>query len=353
LYTVNDSTKGTICVTGAAGYIGSHVVATLLRAGYRVNATVRDPDDEKRTEHLRALTEGSGSRLTLYRADLLAPGAFDEAVSESDAVCHIASAVRLTAKEPKRDIVDVAVKGTRNVLDSVARHRNIKRVILTSSIAAVVDYQKPDGHTFTEEDWAEDATVDQSPYALSKTLAEQNAWAFRKSLGNDAHFDLVSLNPSVVIGPVLSKGHLRTSPGLVHNILSGRIWGCPRLHFNLVDVRDVADAHLRAIEAPSASGRYILTQRGMWWREIAESLRRQFPSFPVKTRQLPDSVLYAAALFDKRVSVSFLRNNLGRRYFFNTARSASELGLRYRDPVSTLHDTCRSLIERGWVQNPA
>lgn len=339
-----------VCVTGATGYLGSHVVKQLLDQGYRVRAMVRDPDNADNVGHLRALVEAPAHPVELVRGDVMQPDTLDAPLGDCELVCHMASPVRLFAKDPQRSIVDVAVKGTEHVLSAVHRVGAARRVVLTSSVAAVVGYDKPESYVFTEADWNESADLKVTPYMLSKTLAERAAWAFQGALPEAERFELVALNPVVVMGPLLKKEHVRSSPNTLRDLLVRKMPACPRLYFGIVDVRDVALAHLRALELPEVSGRYILHNRGLWMREMAQMIAPRFPDYPVPTWPLPDVAVYAASLFDKRLSFAFLRQQLGRSMVIDNSRSRRELGLEYRPLEETLVDTCQSFIELGMAR---
>lgn len=336
-----------VAVTGAAGYLGSHLVELLCREGYDVTAVVRNPDDKAKLAHLHRLAEGAPHPLRLAAGDLLTPGSHDEAFAGCEAVFHLASPVRLRAKDPQRDIVDVAVKGTGNVLQSARRVGTVKTVVLTSSVAAVVSDGKAKGYRFTESDWNESSTLREDPYPLSKTLAERAAWDMHASLPESERFRLVALNPVVVQGPLFHRAHYRSSPNMVGDIFLGRVPACPRLHLNLVDVRDVALAHLRALVSPEAQGRYLLAAQGLWMQDIGRTLASHFPKEKVRTRRLPDLALYAAALFDKRLSVGWVRRNLGRITHIDASRARQELLMVFRPVEETLLDTARSLLALG------
>jgi nucleoside-diphosphate-sugar epimerase len=338
-----------VCVTGATGYLGSHVVKELLAQGYRVRAVVRDPGNEDNVGHLRTLVEAPAHPLELVRGDIMSPETLDEPLQGCELVCHMASSVRLFAKDPQRDIVDVAVKGTHHVLAAVRRVGAARRVILTSSVAAITDHTKPEGYVFTEADWNGSADLKVTPYLLSKTLAERAAWTFHAGLPEAERFELVALNPVVVMGPLYKKAHVRSSPNTLLDLLARRMPACPRLYFGVVDVRDVARAHRLALELPGASGRYILHNRGLWIREMAQLIAPRFPGYAVPTWPLPDIAVYAAALFDKRLSIAFLRQQLGRSVVLDNSRSRRELGLEYRPMEETLVDTCQSFIDLGMV----
>jgi nucleoside-diphosphate-sugar epimerase len=338
-----------VAVTGAAGFIGSHVVLRLLERGHEVVGTVRDASDAGRTDHLRALAEGKPGSLRLVSADLMEPGSFDAAVSGCRWVVHTASSVRLTAPEPQRDIVDVAVRGTAHVLEAARRAETVERVVLTSSIAAVVDDSRPAPYVHTESDWNESATLGKSPYPLSKVEAERFAWRFMDELPPVNRFSLVTLQPGYTLGPVLARGHLRTSPGAVRDLLRRTFPACPKLSFSLVDVRDVAEAHVRALENEDAAGRYICVSRPLWMREMSAAIRAELPQSKAPTRELPNLVMYAVGALDKRLSFSFLRRNLGKRFDLSAERARTELGLAFRPPEESVRATARSIVDQGFV----
>ncbi len=330
-----------ILVTGGSGYIASHIVQQLLAKGFEVRATVRDPQDHAKTGHLRAL-EGA-DRLELVAADLTGEGDFHEPARDAQGVVHAASSVRLRAADPQRDIVDVAVDGTKNVLDAIDAAPDVRTVVVTSSIAAVIDDDKDPSYRFDEDDWNTSSTVHNAPYPLSKTLAERAAWARAET----ADYRLTTINPGLVLGPVFIKAHIRSSPNVLHDLLSGKFPLAPQFCFGIVDVRDVARAHVEALVRPDAQGRHILCNRGMWMREIASMLRTEFPTQEVPRFQMPNFAMYAVALFDKRLTWDFLRRNLGVQRRLDNAKSKRALGIEYMPIEDTILDTARSFIEHG------
>jgi dihydroflavonol-4-reductase len=336
-----------VCVTGATGFIGSHVITTLLDRGYAVRGTVRDPNNTAATAHLVEHARKVGGELELVAADLIDPGAFKSAVADCPHVCHVASSVRLTARDPQREIVDVAVEGTRNVLEAIIAAGCARRVVITSSISAIVDESKPADYIHRETDWNAGATLEASPYPLSKTLAEKAAWATVEALPEDRRFGLVTINPSMVLGPILTKEHARSSPSVIRDLMTGKFPMVPKFAFGVVDVRDVALAHVRALEDENAEGRHILDCRNAWFIEIADEIRKAHPNLEAPKRQMPDALMYVAALFDKRLTWAFLRNNLSISRKLDNTRSREKLGIEYRPLDQTIRETSQSIIDMG------
>lgn len=337
------------CVTGASGFIGTHMVRELLERGYTVRATVRDATNEAKTAHLRALPGATAAALSLHSANLLDEGAFDEVVAGCDVVFHVASAVFLTANDPQKDIVDPALIGTRNVFSAIAKAGTVKSVGLTSSIAAVMSVSPRPDHVYTEADWADDATLEIAPYPLAKRLAEKAAWAARDAQPEDQRYDMVVVNPVLVTGPVYAKVHVRSSPSVIRDLMRGSFKGCPNLGFGLVDVRDVVNALADGVEAGGKTGRYILYAENMWMQEIAQTIAKAFPERKVPTRTIPNFVMYFAAFFDKRLTWAFLKRNLGSQSKIDNSRVQAELGIELRDIRSSIRDTCQSFIDKGFV----
>ncbi|XP_040995254.1 phenylacetaldehyde reductase-like [Juglans microcarpa x Juglans regia] len=269
-----------VCVTGASGYIASWLVKFLLQRGYTVRASVRDPNDPKKTSHLLAL-DGAKERLHLFKANLLEEGSFDAAIQGCEGVFHTASPFYHDVKDPEAELLDPAVKGTLNVLNSCTKSASVKRVVLTSSIAAVAFNGKPrTPDVVVDETWFSDPEICKEAklwYVVSKTLAEEAAWKFAKENG----LDMVAINPSMVIGPLLQPT-LNTSAAAISNLVNGaQVF--PNLSFGWINVKDVANAHVQAYEIPSASGRYCLVERVAHHSEVVRILRELYPSL-----QLPE-----------------------------------------------------------------
>ncbi|KAG5238463.1 cinnamoyl-CoA reductase family protein [Salix suchowensis] len=315
-----------VCVTGGSGYIASWLVKLLLQRGYTVKTTVRDPYDPKKTEHLLAL-DGAKERLHLFKADLLEEGAFDPAVDGCEGVFHTASPVSLSpTDDPQVDLIDPALKGTLNVLRSCAKVHSIRRVVLTSSIAACIYSGKPLDHDVViDETWHSNPAICKELkawYPLSKTLAEEAAWSFAKENATD----LVVMNPSFVIGPLLQPT-LNLTVEMILNLVNGAET-YPNGYYCCMDVRDLANAHIQAFEIPSASGRYGLSANVTAFSEVLKIIHENYP-----TLRLPEK---SEESMYKPYQVS--------------KEKAETLGISFTPLDLTLVDTIESLREKGFLK---
>ena len=342
----------TICVTGANGYVGSHVVGALLAEGYRVRATVRDPSSEAKTAHLEALAVEleARERLTFARGDLMEARSFDDAVAGCEAVVHTAASVVFNHPDPQKGIVDPSVEGTRNVLESVKRSGTVKRVVHTSSMVAVYGWDKPADHVFTESDWNTASTLVNDPYGLAKVQSEKAARAYVDALPEAERFELVHLNPGMVFGPPLTKVHAKASPRLLRDVISRGQPGVPRLMLNVVDVREVAVAHVRALSHEAPPARCLLVAENAWMTDLAAELQAQFPDIRMGARPIPKLAVLLAGLFDKTLNVRQLWNLVGRPMPIDSALSREAYGMSYRPVSETLRDTATPMIEQGWAR---
>ncbi|KAL8480067.1 hypothetical protein ACS0TY_026848 [Phlomoides rotata] len=279
------ATKKTVCVTGASGYIASWLVKFLLHRGYTVKASVRDPNDPKKTQHLLDL-DGAKERLHLIKANLLEEGSFDSVVDGCEGVFHTASPFYHAVTDPQAELIEPALKGTLNVLGSCAKTPSVKRVVLTSSVAAVAYNSKPrTPDVVVDETWWSDPEFCkqmQQWYVLSKTLAEDAAWKFVEEKG----IDMVTINPAMVIGPLLQPT-LNTSSAAILNLINGSET-YPNASFGWINVKDVAYAHILAYENPSASGRYCLVETVAHFSEVVQILRKLYPNFKLPEKCADD-----------------------------------------------------------------
>jgi len=291
-----------VLVTGGSGFIGSHCILQLLNSGYRVRTTVRTLDRE---QEVRAMLEAAGAdatgRLSFVEADLLSDAGWAAAVAGCDYVLHVASPFPPGLPKNEDELIIPAREGALRVLRA-ARDAGVKRVVLTSSFAAVGYGQKITDRPFSEENWT-DPNQKIGAYVKSKTIAERAAWDFIEREGGALELSVV--NPVGVLGPVLGKDY-STSIQLVQRLLDGTVPGIPNLSFALVDVRDVADLHLRAMTHPAARGERFIAVAGesMAMREIAKVLRDHLGQTArrVPTRVIPNWIVRLSALFDQSLA---------------------------------------------------
>ena len=338
-----------VVVTGAAGFVGSHVVRELLARGYRVRAAARRLADPARLAPLRALP-GAGDRLEVAEVDVLDGAAVALALAGGNAVIHAASPYHLDVADPERDLVRPAVEGTRAVMRAAAAEPTITRVVVTSSVAALTD--EPPPRPLDERDWNTSSTLTRNPYYLSKTLAERAAHELAES-PEGARLRVVTLLPGVVLGPCLSS-HVSESHHVLLDLLRGRIPGYIALAWGLVDVRDVARAHVDALEVAAARGRYVCVAGTRTMREVVAVLRSTRAS-PVGLPRMPwdrppFGVFVRASLVLWPPGVrAFVRSHLGRAPAYDTSRIARDLAFAPRHPDETLRDTVESFLAHGHV----
>lgn len=341
-----------ILVTGANGFIASQIVRLLLEQGYRVRGTVRDPAKD---QHLGAMAAamGAGSRLELAPADLLAEGSFDAPARDCQLVLHTASPYVITPKDPRRDLVEPAELGTLNVLRS-AKQAGVKRVVLTSSVAAMTD--EPDGSTVDEKSWNTKSTLKRNPYYYSKARAERVAWDYVEK--ERPGFKLVVVNPFLVIGPSLVPS-LNTSNQIFADLLTGKYPGMVSLSWGVVDVRDVALAHLLALTTPKAKGRYLCASGVVTMREVVGILLERgygarFPKLAKTGKRSLDNafgnlVVRLGSYFQPRGTGTYLRTHVGRKLVIDNALIRRDLGMTFRGIPQSLVDMVEDLVRWGHV----
>jgi dihydroflavonol-4-reductase len=342
-------TDAAVCVTGAGGFVASWLVAELLQSGRLVRGTVRA---RTRASHLTGLA--GSARLTLYEADLQSPGTFDVPVDGAHTVFHTASPYVVDVADPQRDLVAPAVDGTLNVLRACAKAPSVRRVVLTSSMAAVTD--EPDGRqVLTGEDWNTRSSLQRNPYYFSKVQAEHAAWDFMSR--ERPTFDLVALNPFVTMGPSLAPG-LNTSNRILVDLVTGTYPAIVSLHWGIVDVRDLAHAHVRAAEVPSAAGRYLCAQPAVsmraivgWLREAGFGRGTRLPSIGLD-HPVGDWLVWLDSFRRPPGAASYLQTHIGRTPRFDARRVREELAVELRPTRETILDTMADLVAHGHVPPP-
>jgi nucleoside-diphosphate-sugar epimerase len=339
-----------VLVTGGSGFVGAHCILQLLEAGYRVRTTVRSLNREA---EVRAMLKVGGAEpagaLSFLAADLMSDAGWPEAVAGCDFVLHVASP--LPAKEPKHedDLIIPAREGALRVLRA-SRDAGVKRVVLTSSFAAIGYGQKTRTEVFTEKDWTDPNGPEMSAYVKSKTLAERAAWDFMSREGGA--LELAVVNPVAVFGPVLGPDY-SSSIMIVQRLMDGALPGAPRISFGIVDVRDVADMHLRAMTNPAAKGERFLAVSGefMTFGEIARLLKTRMGAAGarVPTRVLPDWAIRLAAIFDK--SIGLIVPELGKTKSATNEKAKRVLGWTPRSDEEAIIATAESLLRLGLLKN--
>lgn len=338
-----------VLVTGGSGFIGAHCILQLLAAGHRVRTTVRSLDREA---GVRAMLQTGGAdpgdRLSFFAADLMSDAGWPEAASGCDYVLHVASPFPIGVPKNDGDLIVPARDGALRVLRG-ARDARVRRVVLTSSFAAIGYGHPPSDRPFTEESWTDLNGGGLTAYVKSKTIAERAAWDFIAREGGA--LELAVVNPVGVFGPVLGPDY-STSISIVQRLMDGAIPGCPRLAFGVVDVRDVADLHLRAMIDPAAKAERFLAIAGdfMTIQEIARVLKDRLGdrASRVPTRLLPDWLLRAASLFDS--SLKQITPELGKFKNATNEKARRLLGWSPKSKEDALTATAESLLRLGLLK---
>jgi dihydroflavonol-4-reductase len=330
-----------VLVTGGSGFIAGHIIARLLDDGYQVRATLRSLHREaaaRETLHARDCAQ-----LSFVAADLSSDDGWAAAVADCHYVLHVASPFPPTKPKDENDVIVPAVEGTLRVLRA-ARHAGVRRVVVTSSFAAIGYSPKASGLPYDESDWTD--PDGQAPYVKSKTLSERAAWDFAAAHPDDP--ELAVINPVGVFGPVLGAD-ISSSIAIIKSLMDGAIPLLPRASFAVVDVRDVADLHVRAMTDPAAAGQRFLAAAGqpLSMPQIAALLRSALgpAARRVPTREVPDWLVRAAA----RVAPSLreLADLLGPPKAISTAKATEMLGWQPRSAQDVIVATGESLTTRG------
>jgi dihydroflavonol-4-reductase len=333
-----------VFVSGGSGYVAGYLIRLLVEQGWTVHTSIRNP---AREGELRALLAVDNTRLKVFAADLTRDAGWTEAMQGCSHVAHVASPLPGNWVKKPDDLIVPARDGVLRALRA-ARAVGVRRFVMTSSVAAIVYGRGRGVHHFSEADWTPSDFPGASPYTLSKTLAERAArdWVAREG----ADIEFCSVNPSVVLGPVWGADY-SASITLVKKLLAGAMPGCPDLGFGVVDVRDVADLHLRTLLAPNMAGeRFIASGPLLKVIDIAHMLRQHLgeQARRVPTRRLPDWLVRLAARFDPllRTAVS----ELGSERHTDSSHARQVLGWETRPAQRSIVDTARSLIEHGLVK---
>ncbi|MGD0192655.1 MAG: aldehyde reductase [Rhizomicrobium sp.] len=331
----------TVLVTGGSGFIGGWCIIGLLQQGHTVRTTVRNLSRENDVRSALGRAVDADDRLSFYAADLMNDAGWDEATGGCDYVLHVASPLGIAEPRNPDDLIIPAREGARRAIRAAIK-AGVNRVVMTSSVAATSKGARIVDSVSDETVWTDPKEPGVSAYAQSKTLAERAAWDLIAS--STGATTLATVNPALVLAPVLSSDY-SGSVQVVQRLLSGKVPGIPRLGFNIVDARDVADLHIRAMTAPEAAGqRFVAAGKFAWMADLAELLRARLGSDAAKvpTRKVPDFVLRLASLFDRQLGA--VTPNLGKKHDYSSAKARSVLGWRPRAMEDTVLDCARSLI---------
>ena len=325
-----------VLVTGATGFIGLHCIKQLLDRGYSVNGTLRSQDRQAEVVDSLERNNTPTRHLSLFEVDLNRDSGWDSAIRDCNYVLHVASPFVLT-DEDEDFFVKPAVEGVQRALKFSKKH-NVKKVILTSSFAAIHETLNDRQESFDEEDWSNPNKPGISFYAKSKTMAELAAWEFMEMENPD--FSLTVINPVLVMGPSLSKD-VGTSNSLVKNMINGSVPGTPKIHIGIVDVRDVASVHILAMESSSADGeRIIVSEKELWVHEVAAILRDAgFNKTPKVV--FPKWLMKIVALFRK--DLALMIPMIGKRRDVSSSKARELLGWKPMKAELSIIDTAQQL----------
>jgi nucleoside-diphosphate-sugar epimerase len=330
----------TILVTGGTGYLGSWVTKGLLEKGYTVKLTVRDKNKTEKFRHLLDIEKDSDGKLEIHEADLLKEGSFDKPAEGCFAIMHIASPCTIRIKDPQKELIVPALNGTKNVLHAANKSSTVRKVILTSSVLSVygdnIDMKKLGIPEFTEKQFNTSSSLSHQPYSYSKVLAEKEAWKIHDS---QEKWKLVVINPSFAMGPSLTKASDSESLFFMKSMLSGKYaLGAPDLVFGYVDVRDIAKAHILALENPDVEGRHILAERTISVYLFSQLIKAKYgKKYKLPKMQSPKFMLYLVGwMFG--LTHKFIRNNVGYDIKLNSNKSREKLGLTYTPLEKTIED---------------
>lgn len=339
-----------VLVTGATGYVAGWLTRRLLEEGFTVHAAVRNPGMANQMTHIGRMRRELPGSIQFFQADLLELGSYARAMKGCRVVFHTASPLELAVRDPQRELIDPAVLGTRNVLESVNATDSVRRVVLTSSVVAAcgdnADIAKLPGRVLNEEAWNTTSTPKHQPYPYSKAQAERIAWEIAET---QDRWRLVTVNPGLVLGPCVTDYIPDAySFSLIKKFADGTLkTGVPPYEIGIVDVRDVAEAHLRAGFLPGAEGRHIIFSDVRRFIDISALLHAQFKSHrPFPHRVLPKSLLW---LVGPRVDQAFtrpvVRKNMKHPWRADNSKSRQSLGMQYRAVEQAVTDMFSQMIE--------
>lgn len=345
-----DTTKP-VLITGATGYLAGWIVKRLLEGGASVHATVRDPGKPEKFKHLDEIATTAPGTIKYFKAELLDEGSFAEAMTGCGVVFHTASPFSSQVKDPQKDLIDPAKLGTRNVLRQANETPSVTRVVLTSSCAAIygdcADLAAAPGGILTEEIWNSSSSVGHQAYSYSKTVAEREGWEIANAQNR---WRLVVINPSMILGPSVNPGASGESIHLMTQFGDGSLKsGTVDLGIGMVDVREVAQAHLAAGFLPDAEGRHIVSGHNSSFLELCKLLHKKFGDrYAIPNKAAPKWLLWMIGSFiNKSLTMKFVSRNIGIPWKADNSKSREKLGITYRPLEETAYEMFQQLIDNG------
>mgnify|MGYP000589715377 CR=1 FL=1 len=342
--------KKPVLVTGATGYVAGWLVKLLLEEGLTVHAAVRDPKNTEKLKYLDELAKNSKGKIRYFKSDLLEEGSYADAMKGCELVFHTASPFTMDVNDPQKELIEPAKLGTRNVLEQANKTASVKRIVLTSSCAAIygdnADLKNTPNGVFTEDIWNTSSSVSHQPYSYSKTVAEQEAWRINKEQNR---WDLVVINPSLVLGPAINPNAVTSeSFNIVKQFGNGSMKaGAPDIGMGGVDVREVAEAHFKAGFTPEARGRFIVSGHNSTFLEMAKKLLPNYgDKYPIPKKAMPKWLIWLVGpTINKAVTRKYISRNVGLPFKADNSKSIEELGIKYRPLEESMNDMFQQLID--------
>ena len=350
-------TSKPVLVTGGTGYIASVLIDLLLSKGLKVHTTVRDPSNAEKLAHLKALEDkhkGAGGSLAFFKGNLVEEGSFANAMKDCAIVFHTASPWIQEPKNPYKEVVEPAVNGTANVLNQATKTPTVKRVVLTSSALAIcgdaTDANDAPGGVFSEVVWNRTNNIKKGPYAYSKVMAEMKAWEIA---GSQTQWKLVVINPGFVLGPGVTTHPTSESWKILKQIGDGTMAsGCPAFGFGLVDVRDVAQAHMAAAFLENATGRHLVNGCNSDLFQLGQALQGKYGNdYALPKSKVNKWLLWLIAPY---LGLGLTReqvwNNVDVSFKIDNTKSKEELFMTYIPMKQTCEEMFQQMIDAGMVQ---
>lgn len=340
-----------VMVTGATGYVAGRLIELLLEEGMTVHAPVRDLKNKEKLKYLDKLEKENPGKIIYFKADLLKERSYDDAMNGCELVFHTASPFKTNVKDPQKELIEPALSGTRNVLESVNRTSSVKKVVLTSSVAAILgdnkDLQEIPGGIADESNWNFSSSLEHQPYSYSKTVAEKEAWKIAESQNR---WRLVVINPAFVIGPGINPKSTSDSFNLIKQLGDGSMRsGVPDFELTFTDVRDVAEAHFKVGFKPNVQGRYIIGNERKTFLQTAQILRKEFgDKYPFPKRQIPKFLVWLMGpLAGNGITRKFVSRNIGYPWKVDNSKSIKELEINYIPFENSIIEFFEQMIDAG------